>query len=66
MLHQNIELGINDLFTRFFKTMITSKLVNGSIFFAHNLGSFDGYLIYKYLLNNLDPSNFDAIVDQHH
>ena len=34
--------------------------------FTHNLGSFDGYFIFNYLINNFDNDQVNAIVDQHH
>lgn len=42
--------------------VIENKGVVDTIFF-HNLGSFDGYFLYKALLNYAEPSNIETIID---
>jgi hypothetical protein len=56
----NIELSVNKLFHNFFDYL--TQNFNGVIF-MHNLGSFDGCYIYKYLLFYTNPVNVSTIID---
>ena len=54
------EKAIKSLFTKYFKFLIKSKI---SLVFAHNLGGFDGYMIYKGLFKVLEPHKIQTLID---
>jgi hypothetical protein len=56
----NIEKGIDNLWKDVFTYLI--KHFNGVIF-VHNLGSFDGFFIYKHLSNFAKPDKVSTIID---
>lgn len=56
----DIENAVIDLFKRFFENI--SKL-NPHTIFVHNLGSFDGYFILKYLSYIYEPNKVNSIID---
>jgi DNA polymerase type B, organellar and viral len=58
-----IELAIKNLWFEFFN-FIENESFTKTIF-VHNLGSFDGYFIYKYLSMHAKPENVSTIIDQH-
>ena len=59
------EKAIKSLFTKYFKFLIKSKI---SLVFAHNLGGFDGYFIFKYLFltssSFADPKLIKVMIDE--
>lgn len=60
----NDHLDTNKLFIKLFKYLSESfKLNKKIIIFIHNLGGFDGIFIYKYLVNNMDSSQINCIID---
>jgi len=56
----NIDEAINILWKDVFTYLIQN--FNGVIF-VHNLGSFDGFFIYKYLSNYAKPDKVSTIID---
>jgi hypothetical protein len=56
----NIELAINKLWIELFD-YITQNFKG--VIFVHNLGSFDGLYIYKYLSGYTKPENVSSIID---
>jgi len=61
----NIDLAVIDLWTRFFDTL--NKVLikhNKPVIFAHNLGSFDGLILFKGLVNICNPDKIQTIVDK--
>jgi hypothetical protein len=56
----NIELSIDKLFKDVFDYLLSQFK---GIIFVHNLGSFDGFYIYKYLSNYSEPENVSTIID---
>lgn len=62
LLMKNSELAINNLFKEYFNYIQINN--HPTTIFVHNLGSFDGYFIYKALLN-YDYINTNSIIDQH-
>jgi hypothetical protein len=68
LLFQNdCELALKQLWGKYFKhleSLIPSNLPYGKItIFAHNLGDFDGYFLYKGLMNYYNPDNISSIID---
>lgn len=52
LLNINVDLAVKDLWTRFAGRLVQlAQQFNVRTIFAHNLGSFDGYFIYKGLLS---------------
>jgi hypothetical protein len=57
----NKDLAINKLFDRLLDFLLEYNI---KYIFTHNLGSFDGFFIYKYLLNKVkNPNDLNAIID---
>jgi len=56
----NIELSIDKLFKDLFDYLLNNFK---GVIFVHNLGSFDGFYIYKYLSNYSEPENVSTIID---
>jgi len=64
-LLNNIDLAVIDLWTRFFDTLNQILIKhNKPVIFAHNLGSFDGLILFKGLLNICNPDKIQTIVDK--
>ena len=63
LLPTNPDAAVKDLWARFFKYLNNFSYYIKTIF-AHNLGGFDGYFLYKGLLN-YDPTKVETIIDQH-
>ena len=61
LLKINLQDALNKLWLDFFNYLENSGI---SIVFAHNLGGFDGYFIYKGLLD-INYPNVETVVDQH-
>lgn len=64
LLETNFDLALNELWTEYFNYMIKSGI---RTVFVHNLGSFDGYFIYKHLsiLASNFPESVQTIIDDH-
>ena len=64
LLNSNSELAIKELWTEYFNYLekILEDLSDLTIF-AHNLGSFDGYFIYKGLMMCYNPEQLSALID---
>lgn len=58
-----IELAIKNLWFEFFNFLENESFTK--TIFVRNLGSFDGYFIYKYLSIYAKPENVSTIIDQH-
>ena len=54
---------MNDLWTRFFNCLESVIRNKVNTVFVHNLGSFDGIFIYKFLANKFGNTNLKAILD---
>jgi DNA polymerase family B len=64
LLHTNVDLAVNNLWKQYFDYILqTSNLDGNNLIFAHNLGSFDGYFLYKGLLNHFDPIIVESLID---
>lgn len=57
-----INNSVNNLWNDFFVYLIENKYLFKTIF-IHNLGSFDGYFIYKAISNYFKPNNISTIID---
>jgi hypothetical protein len=67
LLQSNTELALKQLWNKYFNYLETiyNKLeVDKLTIFAHNLGDFDGYFLYKGLMNNYNPENISSIIDE--
>lgn len=69
LLQMNQELAVKELWNKYFnyleeviKNEIT--LIDKLTIFAHNLGDFDGYFLYKGLMLNYNPEQVTAIIDE--
>ena len=60
LLKSNLELAVNNLWKQYFDYLLKS---GDQLIFAHNLGSFDGYYLYKALVNQFDPTIVDSLID---
>jgi hypothetical protein len=66
LLLRNIEEALNKLWSQYFtylESFITDEINNLTIF-AHNLGDFDGYFLYKALMNHYNPEYINSIIDE--
>jgi len=69
LLLTNSELATKELWNKYFnylksvlETNITIK--DKLVIFAHNLGNFDGYFLYKGLMSCYNPENVSSIIDE--
>jgi DNA polymerase type B, organellar and viral len=64
----NQERAIKILWINFMDKLNNLKLKKNCVIFSHNLGSFDGYFIYKGLLDlpDIDINNVTSIIDDLH
>jgi hypothetical protein len=67
LLQNDVDKALDSLWSQYFKyleTLIPSHLPYGKItIFAHNLGDFDGYFLYKALMLYYNPKNISSIMD---
>lgn len=63
LLKIDLERGIKELWNNFFDFIISN--CNKQIIFAHNLGNFDGFFIYKALSNSFKPEEVSCLIDTH-
>ena len=68
LVQTNQELAVKQLWSKYFSyledvvnTEIT--IVDKLTIFAHNLGGFDGYFLYKGLLNHYSPEHISSLID---
>jgi hypothetical protein len=68
LLQTNQELAVKQLWNKYFtyledvvNTEIT--IVDKLTIFAHNLGGFDGYFLYKGLMNHYNPEHISSLID---
>jgi hypothetical protein len=61
--NMKIEVAIKNLWFEFFYYIENENFTK--TIFVHNLGTFDGYFIYKYLSIHAKPENISTIIDQH-
>ena len=69
LLLLNSELAQKELWNSYFnylENVINNQItIEGKlIIFAHNLGSFDGYFLFKGLMNNYNPDQISSIIDE--
>ena len=67
LLQKNQDLALKQLWLKYFtylENLIKTSSYNMDklTIFAHNLGDFDGYFLYKGLLNNYNPDNINSII----
>ena len=68
LLLNNVELATKELWNKYFnylKNILENNITieDKLTIFAHNLGNFDGYFLYKGLMNNYNPENVSSIID---
>jgi hypothetical protein len=69
LLNTNLELAVSELWSNYFK-YLENIIKNDSIhkneltIFAHNLGDFDGYFLYKALLNYYPVKDVNSLIDE--
>jgi hypothetical protein len=57
----NLKLAVKNLWQQYFDYILNCT---DPIIFVHNLGNFDGYFLYKALINHFDPMLVDTIIDE--
>jgi len=68
LLLSNYELATKELWNQYFsyiKSILENNItIEGKlVIFAHNLGDFDGYFLYKGLMSCYNPENVSSIID---
>lgn len=63
LLQTNVELAVYNLWKQYFDYILQGAEDGNNLIFAHNLGSFDGYFLYKGLLNHFDPIIVESLID---
>ena len=65
LLKEDKDLALRLMWREYFDYVISfdHSRNNVNTIFFHNLGSFDGYFVYKALLDYIDPDNINAIID---
>lgn len=61
LIETNLDLALKTLWKNYFDYLVKNKTFT---VFIHNLGSFDGYFLYKALLNHFSPKNVSCIIDK--
>ncbi len=67
LLNSNYELAVKNLWQKYFnylESLDITQSVEKLILFAHNLGDFYGYFLYKGLMNHYNPENVSSIIDE--
>lgn len=57
--------NLNKLWKDFFKYLENNSILGNNYIFVHNLGSFDGYFIFKAISELYHPNNISTIIDHH-
>jgi hypothetical protein len=66
LLQKNSEIALKDLWSKYFTYLesLTNSITGKKLtIFTHNLGDFDGYFLYKGLLNYYSPETITSIID---
>lgn len=66
LLQSNSELAVKQLWSKYFtylEKLDVNLIGQGLTIFAHNLGKFDGYFLYKALMNHYNPDIITSIID---
>jgi len=65
-LKQDLDAAVKSLWSQYFSYLESLEFDNISklTIFAHNLGDFDGYFLYKGLMNYYNPENISSIIDE--
>jgi hypothetical protein len=58
-----LNIALKDLWDKFFDFILVN--CNKDVIFVHNLGSFDGFFIYKALSNRFKPEEVTCLIDNH-
>jgi len=67
ILTSDLELAVKTLWNQYFNYLEKLDIdhnINKLTIFAHNLGDFDGYFLYKGLMNHYNPENVSSIIDE--
>jgi hypothetical protein len=65
LLNNDLDLAVKGLWDQYFKFLESLEIDQSKLtIFAHNLGDFDGYFLYKGLINHYDPENISSIIDE--
>ena len=59
----DVEVAIEELWNKFFDFIISN--CNKEVIFVHNLGTFDGFFLYKALSNRFKPEEVSCLIDTH-
>ena len=63
LLKKDVEMAIKDLWNNLFEFIGLN--CNKHVIFVHNLGSFDGFFIYKALSNRFKPLEVSCLINSH-
>jgi DNA polymerase type B, organellar and viral len=63
LLKIDVESAIKELWNNLFEFILLN--CNKQVIFVHNLGSFDGFFIYKALSNSFKPEEVSCLIDSH-
>ena len=67
LLQNDYDSAVKGLWNQYFNYLEGLKLSNDIsklTIFAHNLGDFDGYFLYKGLMNHYNPEHVTSIIDE--
>jgi hypothetical protein len=67
LLNSNVDLAVKQLWNKYFnylESLNIDQSINKLSIFAHNLGDFDGYFLYKGLMNHYNPEHLSSIIDE--
>jgi len=65
LIKSDYELAVKSLWSKYFNYLESIKCdLNKLTIFAHNLGNFDGYFLYKGLMNHYNPEHVSSIIDE--
>jgi hypothetical protein len=67
LLKNHSELALKELWNKYFtylESLDPTLTDNKLTIFAHNLGDFDGYFLYKGLMNHYNPDRISSIIDE--
>ena len=58
----SLERGVEDLLNEFFEYLESNLKLKNNTVFVHNLGSFDGIFLHKYLINKYSKNNVKTLM----
>jgi len=64
LLQTSPELVIKNLWKDYFEYILSNLSLENMYIFAHNLGNFDGYYLYKGLINHFYPTDVESLIDE--